>query len=264
MRLGDEESGESPQISTRQPGAHEDAPRAVLALVDRSPELVELCELCTILVRDEEMDRLVPVGEPLGDPRPERVEPGPGQGRHLNRFREAVGETSSPKGVHSVDLVDHDFEREPARADLIQDARDGCRLLVELLVGHGRVDDVEDEVGDEGLLERRGEALHQLCGKAPDESDGVRHQIGATLVVEGARRGVERLEQPVVDCDARVRQGVEERGLADVRIAGERDGRRLGSSPLLPSNFALLAQVTQAPTQEGDPPAGDAAVALEL
>ncbi len=123
---------------------------------------------------------------------------------------------------------------------------------------------MEDEVGYESLLQRRGEAFHQLCRESPDESDGVRHQIAPALVVEGARRRVEGLEQPVVDCDVRVSQGVEERRLADVCVTGKRDGRRLGPPPLLPANLALLTQVTQAPTQEGDPSAGDAAVALEL
>ncbi len=97
MRLGNEESGESPQVAPRQPGAEEDTSGPVLALVDRRPELIELGELGTVLVRDEEMDGLVPVGEPIGYATSELVEPGPGQGRHLNRLGEAVREASPPK-----------------------------------------------------------------------------------------------------------------------------------------------------------------------
>ena len=62
---------------------------------------------------------------------------------------------------------------------------------------------MQDEVGDERLLERRREALDELVRQAADEADGVGDEVAAALVLEAARRRVERLEEPVVDRDAR-------------------------------------------------------------
>ena len=90
-------------------------------------------------------------------------------------------------------------------ADLAQDGVDGGDLLDELLLGRGCVDDVEHEVGDERLLERRREPLDQLMRQPPDEADGVGDEVAAALVLEAARRRVERLEQPVAHRDVRRR-----------------------------------------------------------
>ena len=75
-----------------------------------------------------------------------------------------------------------------------------------------------------------------------DEADRVGDEIAAALVLEAARRRVERLEQPVADGDAGVGERVEERRLAGVRVAGERDGRRLGAAALLAADVALAAR----------------------
>ena len=56
----------------------------------------------------------------------------------------------------------------------------------------------------------------------------------------------------------------EKRRLADVGIAGQRDGRRLGALTLLASNVTLLAEVLQPPAEKRDPAACDAPVCLEL
>ena len=68
-----------------------------------------------------------------------------------------------------------------------------------LVVVCGGVDNVQDHVGDERLLERRREALDELVWQPPDEADGVGHEVAAPFVLEGARRRVERLEEPVLD-----------------------------------------------------------------
>ena len=60
---------------------------------------------------------------------------------------------------------------------------------------------MEDEVGDERLLERRREALDELMRQAADEADGVGDEVAASVVLEAARRRVERLEEPVADRD---------------------------------------------------------------
>ena len=96
---------------------------------------------------------------------------------------------------------------------------------------------MEDEVGDERLLERGGEALDQLVRQAADEADRVGDEIAAAVVLEAARGRVERLEQAVVDRDAGARERVQERRLADVRVPGERDRRDLVSLARLSSSL---------------------------
>ena len=109
----------------------------------------------------------------------------------------------------------------------LQHVLDRAHHLVEPLLGGGRVGDVEDEVGDERLLERRREALDELVRQPADEADGVGDEVAAALVLEAARRRVERLEEAVLDRDVGAGERVQERRLADVRVAGERDRRRL-------------------------------------
>ena len=65
-------------------------------------ERVQLGELRALLVRHEQLDQLEPLGEALGDPRPQLVEPLPGERRDLQRAREsgsraAGGRASRPR-----------------------------------------------------------------------------------------------------------------------------------------------------------------------
>ena len=60
---------------------------------------------------------------------------------------------------------------------------------------------MDDEVGEQGLLQCRREALDELVRQAADEADRVGDQIPAPVVLEAAGRRVERLEEPVVDRD---------------------------------------------------------------
>ena len=83
-------------------------------------------------------------------------------------------------------------------------------------------------------------------------------------MVEAARGRVERLEQAVVDGHVGVRERVQERGLADVRVAGQRDGGRLRALTGLAANVALLAELGQPSPEERDPPPGQPPVGLEL
>ena len=66
--------------------------------------------------------------------------------------------------------------------------------------------------------------------QAADEADRVGDEIPAAVVLEPAGRRVERLEEAVVDARIGAGERVQERGLADVRVAGERDRRRLASA----------------------------------
>ncbi len=123
---------------------------------------------------------------------------------------------------------------------------------------------MQDEVGRKRLLERRGEPLHQLVGKAPDETDRVRDEVAAPVVLETSRRRVERLEETVVHGHLCTGQRVEQGRLADVRVPGERHGRSLRLLPRLAPGRTLLAQLLEAALQHRDPPSREPTVGLQL
>ena len=123
---------------------------------------------------------------------------------------------------------------------------------------------MEDEVGDERLFERRGEPFDELVRQPADEADGVGDEVAPPLVLVAACRRVERLEQPVANGDTGVRQRVEERRLAGVRVARERHCGRLGPAPLLAPDVTLAAQLPQPFAQQRDAAPGEAPVCLEL
>jgi len=83
-------------------------------------------------------------------------------------------------------------------------------------------------------------------------------------VDEAPGRGIERLEEAIVDGDVRIRQSVEERRLADIRVSGEGDDRRRRALTLAPPDLPLLRELCQASPQKRDPPARNPPVGLEL
>ena len=123
---------------------------------------------------------------------------------------------------------------------------------------------MEDDVGDECLLERRSEALDELGRQTPDEPDRVCHEIALAVVLEPARRRIERLEQSVVDRDLRAGERIQQRRLADVGVAGEGDSRCLGARALLAACRSLGSESAQSLLEERDAAACDPAVGLQL
>ena len=79
--------------------------------------------------------------------------------------------------------------------------------------------------------------------QAADEADRVGDEVAAAVVLEAARRRVERLEEPVLDRHLGAGERVQERRLADVRVAGERDRRHLRAAALLAARRALPLEV---------------------
>jgi hypothetical protein len=144
-----------------------------------------------------------------------------------------------------VDLVEDDLDRHVAGADLGEDVVHSSHLLAEHVLGQRRVDDVEDEVGDERLLERRREPFDELRRQPPDEPDGVGDEIALARVVESACRRVEGLEEPVLDGHLGTRQRVEQGRLPDVRVPRERDRRRLRAAPGFPAGRTVGADVAE-------------------
>ena len=179
-----------------------------------------------------------------GQARAQLVQSLPGQGRDLERVGIAVGEALARDGIDAVDLVQDELGGQLVGADLVQYRGDRRDLLLQLLLRERGVGDVQDEVGDERLLERGGEALHQLVRQPADEADGVGDEVLPSLLLEGARGRVERLEEPVLDRDAGAGERVQKRRLAGVRVAGQGDRRasRCGGAPCAPSRAASRAR----------------------
>ena len=231
-----EERRQASQLPLGQPCADEDTVGAILAELDRRPEGVERRDHVAALVRHEELHDLEPGPRTArqferGAPRGlRRTPPRPGASPGSGSSSRSRASPSTP-----VDLVEHELDRQLAGTDLGEHRLDGLHHLVELGVVRGRVGDVQDEIGDERLLERRREALDELVRQPPDEADGVGQEVAAALVLERPRGRVERLEEPVVDRGLGPGERVEQRGLADVRVAGEGDGRRLGAHARLPA-----------------------------
>ena len=200
----------------------------------------------------------------LRDPRAQILEAFAGLRRDLKRRGIAVLQAPSRRLLHGVDLVEDELSWELVGSDLVEDGVDRRHLLDEPRLRARCIDDVEHEVGDERLLERRREPLDELGREAADEPDGVGHEITAPFVLEATRRWVERLEEAVTDGDARVGERVEKCRLAGVRVTGERDRRRLTAAAFLPADVALAAQAPEPFAELGDAAASETAVALEL
>ena len=126
------------------------------------------------------------------------------------------------------------------------------------------VDHVQDEIRDERLLQRRRESLDELGRQPTDEPDGVRHEVALPVVLEPARGRVERLEEPVLDRHVGAGERVQERRLADVRVPGERNGRRSGAGSRLAARRAVRSQLAEPAPQLRDPAVREPAVGLEL
>jgi succinyl-diaminopimelate desuccinylase len=252
------------EFAARQARDDENALRSVLPLFDRRAEGVELVEASPLLVGQQQPHALEPLAEALGDPRPQLRQPFARERGDPKRLRVAVREPAPAEGVDRVDLVDDELDGKLGRPDLAQDRVDRGDLLHERLRARRSVDDVEDEVGHERLLQRRGEAFDQLVRQAPDEADGVGDEVAPALVLEAARGGIEGLEQPVSYRDARVGERVEERRLAGVGVARERHRRRLAAASLLAPDVALATQLPQPVAQLRDPATCEPSVGLEL
>ena len=88
-----------------------------------------------------------------------------------------VRELGAALGVERVGLVEDQQARPLAGADLLEHVVDRAQHLEHLVLLDGGVDDVEDEVGEARLLERRAERLDELVGQLADEADGVGQQV---------------------------------------------------------------------------------------
>ena len=110
-----------------------------------------------------------------------------------------------PMSSRSIDLVEHELARNRRRHRSRRAPRRPRRSSRAAAPRAGRVGDVQHEVGDERLLERRREPLDELRRQTADEADRVGDEVALSVVLERPRRRVERLEQPVVHGCVRAR-----------------------------------------------------------
>ena len=127
----------------------------------------------------------------------------------------------------------------------------------------GGVDDVEQQVGVGGLVERRAERRDEIVRQLLDEADGVGDEdrrLGRRH--EPADRRVERREQLVGDVDVAAGQRAHQRRLAGVRVADERDRRQLAAA-LAPRLARRPRCATSSSLELGDAIADAPAIELE-
>ena len=235
----DEVARESPAVPVRELRPDQNALVGVEPLLDRGTEPVEGRQRRAVVVGHEQSHVLVAVGEQRRDVLAELVEAFAGGGRDAQRLGEAVRDAAPRERVEPVDLVQNERDRKVVAADLRENRVDRRDLLPHSVFRERRVDDVQDQIGDERLLQRRREPLNELRRKASDEADGVGDEVALAVELEPPRRRIERLEEAVLDRDVRAGEGVEERRLADVRVPRERDRRHLGPLALLATDAAL-------------------------
>ncbi len=128
-----------------------------------------------------------------------------------------------------------------------------------------RVDNVDEQVGFEHHLERRLERLDQAVGQLGDEPDrvGEQHRLAAGQR-ELAGGGVERGEEAVLDEHARVGEAVQQRRLAGVGVADERDGGQATAVLGLALRRPVLVDLPELALQLVDAALDAATVDLEL
>ena len=139
-----------------------------------------------------------------------------------SRDARAGSRAQSPGSAMSA--LFHEQHRDVAGFDLAQHGVDRGDAAVG--VGPARVDHVQQQVGVDHLFERRTERVDELVREPAHETRPCRRAARSHRRAAAAARGrVERGEQLVLDEHARVGEPVEQRRLARVGVADQRDRR---------------------------------------
>ena len=166
--------------------------------------------------------------------------------------------------IEQVHLVEDQQPRPLARADLLERLLDRMPHDARLLLGRGGVENVREQIGAAGLLERRREGVDELVGQLADEADRVGQQVRPAAQAQRAGRRVERVEQPVAHAHLGAGERVQQRRLAGVGVADQRDRRQRGALALGALDRARALHVLQAAAQRRDPVAREAPIGLDL
>ncbi len=107
---------------------------------------------------------------------------------HQHRVRVAQAQLVAFPLVEQIDLVQHQYPRALAGADLLQRLLDRVLHRLGLTLGRRGVEHVGQQVGAAGLLQRRAERIDQLVRQLADEPDRVAHEIlPSRLALSGDR-----------------------------------------------------------------------------
>lgn len=161
--------------------------------------------------------------------------------------------------------------------DFIEDGDDAFGVGVEFFedgegggvvggdVGGGDVEDVDEEVGDDGFFEGGFKGFDEAVGEAADEADGVGDEefLSATED-ELTGGGVEGGEEFVFGEDVGAGEGVEEGGFAGVGVADDGGGGDGDALAFVALDAALFADVAEFAFEAGDAVVDEAAVLFEL
>ncbi len=219
---------------------------------------------CALAVREEQADRAQGAVEEVREARPQVIEPLPRRRRDVRGVRvERLQAGALARVGDRVDLVEDDDPR-GARTDHVEHLGDGLVSRRSLRRLEARVGDDQDEVRQRRLFERRSEGVDELVGQLADETDRVGDYVVTIAVAKGAARRVEGLEEAISDGHVRAGQSVQERRLAGVGIAGERDERHRAAQAPRPLRAARARHALDTRLQDLDAAAHDPAVDLEL
>ena len=165
--------------------------------------------------------------------------------------------------VALIRLVVHHYTRNILCAELCHNLIHS--LCMNLPVFVRNVHNVQQQIGIRQLLERGLERRYEMMRQLADEAYGIGQKD--FLRVRNAlfaRSRVECIEQTVVRLDARTGQGVQQRGLARVRVADNSNQWQLGLFALAALHRAHLPHLLQITAQLVDAAADVTAVALQL
>ena len=163
-----------------------DALRGVRA-VEVAGDVVQLGQPPALVEGQQQVHRAQRRAEGLLDAVPERLEPLARERRDQHALGVAEAQLLAALVVDRVGLVEDEQPRPVAGADLLEHVVDRAQHLHHVVLGRRGVDDVQDEVGQARLVQRRAEGLDQLVGQLADEADGVGQQVRPPV---DAHRGV--------------------------------------------------------------------------
>ena len=165
--------------------------------------------------------------------------------------------------LDAVDLVEHQDLRQLGGPDFGEHAIHFVDVLVAARVAD--VDDVQQQRRLARLGERGLESRDQLMRQFADESHGIgHHHLGRAGQHDAAHGGIQRREQLVGDVGIGTRERAEQRRLAGVGVAHQRQRRNRDLRALLPAGIALLLELLQPCRQRLDALAQQTPVGLEL
>ncbi len=142
------------------------------------------CRLRALGVGDQQLHRRRVSSKDAAIGVEQLLDPSAVERRDQHRARDGASSDLGALLVEQVELVEDDQPRRVAHADLLQHSSTARIATARPLLRRGRVDDVEDQVGDHGLLERRLERLDELMRQLADEADRVGEQVVAAVVLE--------------------------------------------------------------------------------